>query len=133
MKFPQLVVKLLDRPVSKGEGTVKSDALALGCVVAERLAGGASQVLVGSSSFSRGGIKSGTVGGSRSSRISDDPSHVRSSATDNGFSRSPWIVKAAAETVVDKEVKDSVMANKKNRARGLKLKGGRFLVCKRVP
>jgi hypothetical protein len=77
----QELVKLFDRPVSKGLGTAKLVAAPLGSVLRVRLDGGAEKVLVASWLSCRGGINSGISGGGRVSMYKDDPIQARSGST----------------------------------------------------
>lgn len=112
MKLAQELVKLFDKPVSKGLGTRKLAAELLAAVARERLDGGADGVLVASSLAYTGGINSGIIGGGRVSRCNDDPFHTRSSFTKE--SRSPC--GSAAVTAPSRELQVSNTTNTENNA-----------------
>ena len=76
-----VLVKLFDRPVSKGFGTVKEGGVFFESTARERLEGGAESVLVASCSWDRGGMNSATCGGGRVSINRDDGIHARSGST----------------------------------------------------
>jgi hypothetical protein len=75
------LVKLFDRPVSKGRGTVKLGEVFFESTARERLEGGAERVLVASWSWDRGGMNSATCGGGRVSSIREDGIQARSGST----------------------------------------------------
>jgi hypothetical protein len=106
-----VLVKLFDRPVSKGLGTTKSAVELPEAVARDRLDGGADSVLEASLFTGTGGINSGIIGAGRVSRYNDDPFHTRSSSTID--SRSPC--GSAAETAPSKVVQNSsTTSNERN-------------------
>lgn len=114
MKLAQLLVKLLDSPVSKGLGTTKLAAELLAAVARDRLDGGAESVLDASSIASTGGINSGIIGGERVSKSNDDPFHTSSCSMLE--SRSPC--GSAAETAPSRELQDSNTTSTERNANG---------------
>jgi len=78
-KFEQEVVKLFERPVSRGCGMVKSLFGAFGSVLTARFHRSVGVLALDSRSTSIGDINSGGTGAGRWSMFNDDPFHTRSS------------------------------------------------------
>jgi hypothetical protein len=115
-KLVQPFVKLLDKPVSNGSGTVKSLLGALGSVLTALFA-----ACTASPSSYSGGINNGGVGGARWSRESDDPFQARSSSTwtASNVGRSP----SAADAVPKSELQSKRTAKTESSAENPKPAG----------